>query len=340
MGLLDAISGGIGVDNPFGSIGQGDGTISGFLNRTGVTGDTGVMNQVGGALGIGGGVQTQSDPLAGATALAGTAPAVPTDRAKIGSEAMQFFMSKGLSPAQAAGLAGNFAWESGGKTDEVSPNDNLRHSPNSPHSAGIAQWNDRLPALIQSAREAGVPVPNGDLRNAADVKRMISAIPLKQQLEFAWKELNGSEGRALKGLQAAQDPQAATAAAIGYHRPAGWTLNNPTAGHGFSQRLALAQGLLAQNAAPTQDPLGAPPPTGLTSPLAGAVAGTPAPTMGGVAAAPPPQARPPRAPRVGEDISRSTDPEDAAKLLAAISQNFVRPEAPQIRRPRRNFGAV
>ncbi len=193
--------------------------------------------------------------------LAGTPSAapIPPERQQLGAKAMQFFMSKGLSPEQAAGLAGNFAWESGGRSNEVSANDNLKHSPNSPHSAGIGQWNDRLPALIQHARDAGIPVPHGDLRNANDVRKMISAIPLDAQLEFAWKELQGSEGRSLKRITDAKDVTGATMGAIGYHRPAGYTPNNPMGGHGFAQRLALAHKLLGLNAAPQADPLGAPP---------------------------------------------------------------------------------
>jgi hypothetical protein len=136
------------------------------------------------------------------------------------------------------------AWEGGGRADLVNPGDNTRNSPNAPHSIGIAQWNDRSPALVEFARSQGVDIPTGDLRDPAYARAVISRIPLQTQLDFAWHEMQGPERRAYTALSAAPDLRAATAGAIGYHRPAGFTWANPYGGHGFDQRYGLARGIL------------------------------------------------------------------------------------------------
>lgn len=129
-------------------------------------------------------------------------------------------MDKGYSPIQAAALVGNLVHESG-VNPVVKPGDGgLSH--------GIAQWNGpRLAGLQQFASNN-----SGDWQS------------LDTQIDYLDHELNNSEKQAGQALRGASDIDAATQAAIGYERPAGWTPNTPTAGLGYDQRLANARQLL------------------------------------------------------------------------------------------------
>lgn len=160
------------------------------------------------------------------------------------NEVYGFFSQRGLQPHQAAAFAGNMRWESGGKPNLVNPNDNWKNSPNSPHSIGIGQWNDRVPKLIDYARRQGVEVPQGDLKNVNYARQVANAIPMQTQLGFAWQELNTTERYSLDRMKSARTLRQANEAAIGYHRPAGYTRNNPSAGHAFDRRLALANSVV------------------------------------------------------------------------------------------------
>ena len=93
--------------------------------------------------------------------------------------AMAFFMGKGLSPAQAAGIVGNLQQES-----------NI--DPNAP-GGGIAQWiGDRWTNLVNFAAANGTS-PND----------------FQTQLNFLWQELNTSESGSLTALRQTNDPAAA-----------------------------------------------------------------------------------------------------------------------------------
>jgi len=163
-------------------------------------------------------------------------------KSEVAEKAYGFFLSKGLAPYQAAALAGNMAWESGGNPFDVTKNDNRKNSPNSPHSTGIVQWNDRLPAAIDFWRKNGIDIPaNLNLRDPGQVKAMIKQVPLEQQLAFAWHELETTEKRALDRVKKARNLDEATAGAIGLHRPAGFTWANPRGGHAFGQRARIAR---------------------------------------------------------------------------------------------------
>lgn len=177
-------------------------------------------------------------------------------QSEVARQAYAYFLSKGMSPHQAAALAGNMAWESGGRPDLVNPGDNWKNSPNSPHSFGIGQYNDRLPALIAHARQSGASIPHGDLRDVNYVKSLGRYLPIQMQLDFAWKEMQGPENRAYRNVTNAFDLQGATAGAIGYHRPAGWTRNNPQAGHAFGNRYQIAADILKEQGMgpPARDP--------------------------------------------------------------------------------------
>lgn len=139
--------------------------------------------------------------------------------------AMQYFQSQGWTPAQAAAIVGNLQQESYSRLD---PNA-LRKNDAGPgnHSMGIAQWNrERLGALRDFAKQQGKPWND-----------------FQTQLEFVQSELTGTESRVGKALKGAGDISAATAAFVGYERPQGWSLDNPTGAHGWESRLANASAL-------------------------------------------------------------------------------------------------
>ncbi len=161
----------------------------------------------------------------------------------VARQAYAYFLEKGLPPHRAAALAGNMAWESGGRHNDVTAWDN-RKVGHAPHSIGIGQWNDRSPALVSFARQQGINLPQGDLRDVNYARTVASTVPLKTQLDFAWNEMQGSEKRAFTMVQGAGDLRTATAGGISYHRPAGWSWRNPYGGHGFNQRLAIADGIM------------------------------------------------------------------------------------------------
>jgi LysM repeat protein len=111
-------------------------------------------------------------------------------------QAIAFFMSKGLSRAQAAGIAGNLLHESNFRPNAVGDNGT---------SFGIAQWHlgrgDRMKQWTQA---------NG-----------YSSESFKGQLEYLWHELNGAESYALGKLRATTTPYDAGMAFCRYfERPA------------------------------------------------------------------------------------------------------------------------
>ena len=91
-------------------------------------------------------------------------------------QAIEFFMSKGLTRAQAAGIAANLSHESNFNPNAVGDNGT---------SHGIAQWhNERATAMRNWTRANG-----------------FDSNSFRGQLEFLWHELNGSESNALNKLR-------------------------------------------------------------------------------------------------------------------------------------------
>jgi hypothetical protein len=105
-------------------------------------------------------------------------------------------MSKGLTRAQAAGIAGNMLYESGFNPSAVGDGGT---------SFGVAQWhNGRGAAMKQWTVSHGY-----------------SATSFKGQLEYLWYELNHSESNALNKLRATSTPYDAGMAFCRYfERPA------------------------------------------------------------------------------------------------------------------------
>lgn len=130
--------------------------------------------------------------------------------------AYDFFAARGYSHAQAAGIIGNLLGES-----SLNPN-----GPNGDggKAKGIAQWHDDRWSVHVARAQA-----NG--RDPRD---------LNAQLDFVDWELRNKEKAAFNGLMKAKTVDEATAAFIGYERPAGWTSANPRAGHNYSGRLSYA----------------------------------------------------------------------------------------------------
>lgn len=136
------------------------------------------------------------------------------------NKALEFFVSRGLTKEQAAGIVGNLIQESSLRTGARNPGDGRDGT----DSIGIGQWNSsRARMLQQFAASRGKPVTDFDT-----------------QLEFVWQEMNSTESRAFQRLKQAKTVDEATAAFIGYERPQGWSENNPRAGHGWGNRLSHA----------------------------------------------------------------------------------------------------
>ena len=134
------------------------------------------------------------------------------DRAK---EAFDFFISKGWTPAQAAGIVGHGLAESG-----MNPSRNQDGG----NAFGTFQWDDRKPKMLAWVRASGRA--DNDFR---------------AQLEYAQHELETSESYAATQLRAAKTVEQATAAFMHFERPQGYTRDNPTAGHNWSGRLSFAK---------------------------------------------------------------------------------------------------
>ncbi|OBQ59572.1 hypothetical protein EFV37_22170 [Mesorhizobium loti] len=123
----------------------------------------------------------------------------------------------------ASGLIGQFAAESNFNVNAINRNDGADGS----HSIGIGQWNGRrAKALRAFAAKQGKPVND-----------------FETQLDFAMHELNTSEAGVGRRLAAARTVEEATAAAVGFERPQGWTPQNPTAALGWKHRLAAARSI-------------------------------------------------------------------------------------------------
>jgi len=129
--------------------------------------------------------------------------------------AYDFFMSRGYSQAQAAGIIGNLLGESNLRTGAVG---------DSGKAKGIAQWHpDRWNPHVAMAQAQGK-----------------DPFDLVTQLEYVDWELRNKEKGAFNRLMKAKTVDEATAAFIGFERPQGWTSANPRGGHNYSGRLASA----------------------------------------------------------------------------------------------------
>ena len=156
--------------------------------------------------------------------------------------AFEFYRQMGYQPHQAAALAGNAAWESGGRTDIKGDGGK---------ALGLFQWHpDRQANLTRFASQYGLD-PKSE----------------QAQLQFADWELKNTEKKAGEKFFAATDLKGANDAVLGYLRPSGFTPGNPMAGHGYVGRYNTAAGLL--NEAPMAQTLSMPPSKHIGSPDGG-----------------------------------------------------------------------
>lgn len=138
-------------------------------------------------------------------------------------EAFTFFRDRGYSPEAAAGIAGNFAAESGFNVNAINPGDGSDGS----DSIGLAQWNsDRARNLMTFAKVNGY-----DPRS------------LKGQLAYTDWELRNTHTGALDGLMKARTPTEAAAAFVtGFERPKG-SDRGAQYSHGWGKRDAHANAI-------------------------------------------------------------------------------------------------
>lgn len=131
----------------------------------------------------------------------------------------------GLTQTQASGLVGRWVQESGVRSDGPAGDTEIPGG-----SQGIGQWNrERLAALQAFAAKKNLPWRDFDA-----------------QVDFAAHELNTTEKKYGDRLRASTTVEDATAAAMGFERPRGWTDANPKGGHGWSNSLAAAQRIAGQ----------------------------------------------------------------------------------------------
>lgn len=136
------------------------------------------------------------------------------------SAAIAFFQSQGWSKEQAAGIVGNLIAESRLNTQARNRGDGTDGS----DSIGLGQWNgNRARALRDFAASRGADWHD-----------------FETQLAFVNHELKTTEAAAGNALKSAKNVDEATAAFIGYERPAGWSTGNPRGGHNYSGRLRFA----------------------------------------------------------------------------------------------------
>lgn len=140
---------------------------------------------------------------------------------------MKYFMSKGWTQAQAAGIMGNLLHESGGKLNPNAraPGDGSDGS----DSIGIGQWNsNRAKQLMAFANARGK-----------------SWNDFQTQLEFVQHEFETSESAAAAKIRSAGDVGSASEAMLAYERPKGWEGGLHSAAGGVS-RLHYAKGVFGK----------------------------------------------------------------------------------------------
>jgi hypothetical protein len=192
----------------------------------------------------------------------------------------------GLSPVAAAGVVGNLYQESGFNPTAVGDGGTAH---------GLAQWRgDRHAGLVNFAKAQGKPPTDPNV-----------------QMDYLVTEMKGGDigaQRAYAMLQTAKTPQDATTAMMHFVRPAGYTPSNPTAGHGFQNRVQYAQALLP-NGQPVSQGEGGPPGSPADATAPSGVAGLPPEVRGAIAT-----------------VARS-DPKAAATMLVNALQNQKKEDA-------------
>ena len=150
-----------------------------------------------------------------ASLLGGGTGASQASQATVAAQAWDFFSGKGLKDFQVAAILGHIKAESGFNPLAVGDGG---------HSLGLFQHH--------RGRATGLLDFLGGRGNLGNVGG---------QLNYAWKELMTSEGRAFRNLLASTNLRDATAAFGGFERPAGFSLSDPQAMHNWTGRLQFAE---------------------------------------------------------------------------------------------------
>lgn len=189
-----------------------------FLSRLFSTITGGRFGGGSGGSGGAGSVGTYSPPVAapaGLPAASAVSSAIaPSTGGSVATQVWQYFLGKGLQPHQVAGIVGNVHAESAFNPFAIGDGGN---------AFGLFQHNDRRNNLFDFI---------GGRQNLGNVKG---------QLDFAWHELQTSEGRAFRDLLGSQNVREATAAFGGFERPSGFSFGNPEAMHNWTGRLQAAE---------------------------------------------------------------------------------------------------
>lgn len=172
-----------GSSNPSGTSSGGSGGSGG-----GGGGGSGGGSGYRGGGGDGSGYRAGGDS---APAFRDTSPDISlNDKAPVAMQIMDYFIEKGLTKEQAAGIVGNLHRESGLDPGIEEKGNGIGY--------GLAQWSfGRRDNLEAYAREQGKPVSD-----------------LKLQLDFLWKELNTTESATLQAFKANPNMSASEAANV------------------------------------------------------------------------------------------------------------------------------
>ncbi len=189
-----------------------------FLSRLFSTITGGRFGGGSGGSGGAGSVGTYSPPVAapaGSPAASAVSSAIaPSSGGSVATQVWQYFLGKGLQPHQVAGIVGNVHAESAFNPFAIGDGGN---------AFGLFQHNDRRNNLFDFI---------GGRQNLGNVKG---------QLDFAWHELQTSEGRAFRDLLGSRNVREATAAFGGFERPSGFSFGDPEAMHNWTGRLQAAE---------------------------------------------------------------------------------------------------
>ncbi len=153
----------------------------------------------------------------------GTCTSTGGDTTLVGSDqveqAFNFFVSKGLTAQQSAGIVGNFKWESGVDPTKIEGGGDSPTPPAGKHW-GIAQWDPdvRVVALEKYSQDNGFVIGN-----------------LSTQLNFSWFEFNGTLKPALADLQSQTTVEGAALSVFSHYEIA---LDNTG-----PSRVSMAQGI-------------------------------------------------------------------------------------------------
>ncbi len=275
------------------------------------------------------------DQLTGASAhkaamFGGGAPAAanggaPASAGGVDPQSLVSAYAPQLGAAGAAGLVGGFGVESG-----YSPT----ASGDGGHAIGIAQWNDRAPTLRAYAAKYGKPPTDPEVQKRFPLVEMGLA---GDQSDPGF----GTEAAAGQALRAAKTPQEATAAALMYERPQGYSAAHPQTSNAYGKRLAMATALMgsqgASGAAPTAYAPSTPNAGGM--PRVGPGAGTQVPLGAGGGAGAGPMAAGPYQPPAGPVMAQNAPqpgivpggpPVQGSKAYADFITNRSIPEAAKL----------